>query len=218
MKLYQISIDDYHVIVSDESPNVRDIAFEQYTDGTNAIVDLVDALCLFQHDHLLSRRKILYQSKPVHEGIPLFMPVGVDDVEANIKLAWELDCRQYPSPIEFDNFRRITLWVYNETKEKYRFTEDDVVEAIIKSYKRTKEGQNHEQLLKIIDELTAPKTYEVEIVEKIYGKNYPEPPDEIEIPTAESKRQWGVYRSAFEKYGNDFTVKVTIKTFKEIKL
>lgn len=158
-----IPIEDYYVIVSDESPSIGELGIN--TGNHNTVTRCKSEVPDIAKNHV---KKVIFQSKEVHEGVPLIELPWEEDVEAMARVFH--DQHKYASSHIADivSFK----YGYSKAKEKYRFTEKDAWEIWRRGYDKAVSLINEDRFGyedkapvfdQVIQSLKKPKSFEVEI-------------------------------------------------------
>lgn len=148
-------------------------------------------------------KKIIAQSKPVHEGIPLF------DVPKELEESVEMLAKQYFNSIKAkfgsEALENLALldWSrgYKAAKEKYKYTEEDLKFMFEVGYRKNNLVESTFELaLEYIQSLNKPKEYECQIEMEEF---------EVDMGLGESCIEYG-------KKPKMIDGKVIIKSYKKI--
>jgi hypothetical protein len=151
MKKELIKTDNYLLVVDDSEIKVGDWVIET-RNGLNELHFTNSRYVIDKHIQKKVIAHLPLNNSPILEGVPLLPPLEQEDDE-KILFANEIE-----NMLEYDRGRWYgRIEGYNKAIEKYKFTEEDVKNALSESFKASQEGY---QITtdEIIQSLSQPKT------------------------------------------------------------
>jgi hypothetical protein len=172
MKYELIQAGDYLVAVSKDKIQINDIVCEENTDGTYSLhqIDTLNDIDNHSQNKVIAHLPPTFSSRII--GIDLLPPIEQEDDDAE-KLAEEfypLNDDLYPNS---SLIRKGVIFGYNKARDKYRFTEEDMIKALSESFKSSQEGYQittDEILQSLSQQKNMPVEFEC-VIEKVYRLN-----------------------------------------------
>jgi hypothetical protein len=129
MKHNLIKTDNYLLVVDDSQIKVDDWVYNPFGDCPISVGDIEDDMLYVNTEYSKIISHLPLNGAPVLDGVPLLPPLPKeDDVE---KLAEQYVSTNYPHYInQKEKAAAIedVCWGYNKAKEKYKYTEEDMIE------------------------------------------------------------------------------------------
>lgn len=166
MNYTAIKVDDYWIITSDEEIKLGDYGLHRF--AHKETVDNHIVLCTQSNRESIQEwwNKIIACSKEVN-GLPVFVPEWEENLDAVVN---EID--ENPNFQSEDDIEDYSSWKigvsdgYNKAKEKYQFTEEDIINAFRSGLNSAKElflGKSAPTSEEYLQSITKSKQYQVEI-------------------------------------------------------